>query len=227
MTRGARREAMACLLALAVFFPCFGAAIALYPGGTWYDRHAVGHSLARNFVCDLMQPIALNGQPASLGSALAQLGTLAMLVAGGAFWLQVARLESPPTWVGRWMRRVGIVGCALGLGIPLTPSNRFHEIHLFAVLASFLPILLASLAAGWICLRIPARPLLPRLGAAWTLLFGAASGLTYGWAALPLIGVDLQPSADLLLSLPLWQRLANVGLVLWMLSVSMPNLRAR
>ncbi len=57
-----------CLAGTACFVACFGIAIALYPGGTWFNRRAEGHSFWMNFLCDLMQSRALNGEEATVGS---------------------------------------------------------------------------------------------------------------------------------------------------------------
>ena len=87
------------------FISCYGLAAALYPGGTWWNRRTVGHSFARNFLCDLMQSHALNGEPTPTGSLLARFGMFTMLVALVAFYAQIAKLESPKSRLGRGLNQ--------------------------------------------------------------------------------------------------------------------------
>ena len=81
------------LLALAVVPPLLafvgltGFAMASYPGGTWEERQAPGHSQVRNFLCDLTRPVALNGAPNAAGAQAADLGLMAFVIALAPFFL--------------------------------------------------------------------------------------------------------------------------------------------
>src|SRR4051812_39804109 len=102
----ARRRLVAlCAASTTCFLACFGFAAASYPGGTWTDRRAPGHSLLRNYLCDLMQTRALNGQEAQAGSIAARGGMTVMMVAVGAFFALIAGLAPPGSRAGKVTRR--------------------------------------------------------------------------------------------------------------------------
>ncbi|MEI8256578.1 MAG: hypothetical protein WCJ30_12970 [Deltaproteobacteria bacterium] len=196
----------------AVFVASFGAAIARYPGGTWFNRHAHGHSLAKNFLCDLLQTRALNGQDARVGAQLAGLGMFAMLVALAAFFALVAGLETPVSRAGRIARGAGLLACILGAAIPLTPSDRFRTAHLAAVLVGFVPALLATVAALVVCLRAPGVSRWTRALALLTVSSGALNGFAYAYAAAA--RTHLVDHA-----LPVLQRVSTFGVIGWVLAV--------
>src|SRR5690242_6177137 len=67
-----RTRAMATLASVALFLALFVLAARAYPGGTDWDRAAVGHQFWANYLCDLTRGVALNGVANPLGSLLAQ-----------------------------------------------------------------------------------------------------------------------------------------------------------
>lgn len=86
-----RLLALAVVPPLLVFVALMAAAMASYPGGTWEERSAQGHSQLRNFLCDLTRPVALNGQPNALGARCADFGLMAYVVALAPFFLSTLR----------------------------------------------------------------------------------------------------------------------------------------
>ncbi|HHH11944.1 MAG TPA: hypothetical protein ENK23_07725, partial [Sorangium sp.] len=166
-----------CAVGTTNFVGCYAIAIALYPGGSWFDRHASGHSLARNFLCDLMQARALNGEPAVVGSLLARLGVVAMLLALAAFYSLVARLEGPPTHAGRITQGAGWLACVMGLAIPILTSDHHREAHIASVLGAFVPSLVATIFALIITLRVKGTSWWLRGAAVVTLVAGGIDGL--------------------------------------------------
>ncbi len=201
-----------CVTGTAVFVGCLGAAIAMYPGGTWFNRRARGHSFARNFLCDLLQTRALNGKDAHVGALIASVGMFAMLAALVAFFALIPALESPVSRTGRIARGAGFAACALGAAIPLTPSDRFRTVHLVAVLVAFVPALVATFAALLVCLRAPSVSLWTRVAALVTVVTGGLNGLAYAYAAAA--QTHLVDRA-----LPLLQRASTLGLIVWVLAV--------
>jgi hypothetical protein len=198
-------------------------AIALYPGGTWYDAQAVGHSWWKNFLCDLMQTRALNGEAAPVGSALARLGMVAMLAALAAFYELVARLEQPMSRDGRVARVAGWTAAGLGLLVPVATSDQFRMLHLLTVVGAFVPSVVATVAALRVCLRVEGVSPWIRWFAMLTLGAGALDGCLYAFAyAAPPLG--LVPSSPVVramvsASLPLFQRIATLAVLAWMISV--------
>src|SRR5262245_61394697 len=58
-----KAAAFAVPVLLTAFVGLYLAAAWQYPGGTWEEPTRVGHSFLFNYYCDLMRPVALNGQP--------------------------------------------------------------------------------------------------------------------------------------------------------------------
>jgi hypothetical protein len=201
------------------FVVCYGIAIALYPGGTWWDRGAVGHSFTHNFLCDLMQSQALNGEPAPVGSFLARIGMAVMLVGLVAFYAQIARLETPISRAGRVAERAGLVACGLGFAVPIITSDLSRSGHLVAVVSAFLPSFVATIAAAIVCLRAPSVSLSMRAAAVVTLASGALDGFGYLFVytspALGLVPESVQTRIWIGEALPLLQRIATLGLIVW------------
>ena len=217
-----------CAAGTACFIACFAAAIAYYPGGTWFDSNAAGHSFAKNFLCDLMQTRALNGQDASSGARIASIGMIAMLAAIAAFYALIARFELPVSRAGRIARGAGLLACVLGCAVPLTPSDRFRNGHVAAVLCGFAPSLVATIAALVVCMRAPRVSIWLRSAALVTLVAGALDGLAYAFAYARYYASPQAAQSPLLnASLPALQRVATIGMVAWVLAVCVHANRAR
>ena len=116
-------------------------AMALYPGGTWLDRRAPGHSFFANFLCDLTQPVSLSGIDNRLGALSAQVGMLFFALALGAFFWSVPGQFIPQARATLWVRALGICAVLAFVSVPLLPSQRFGNVHaLLALLAGGLGI---------------------------------------------------------------------------------------
>src|SRR5579862_3417919 len=125
-----------------LFLALVSVAMANYPGGNWLDRAARGHDLARNFLCDLLGPVAINGLPNSVAS-LAMQAAFAVLAAGLTItWWLVPRFFDAPR-LARAMRACALVSLLGLMAIPLTPPTVSHSLHAMAVLAGGVPALVA------------------------------------------------------------------------------------
>jgi len=207
-----------------VFLLCYAAAAALYPGGTWTDPGATGHSFWENYLCDLMQSVAHNGQPAPVSAALARIGMVAMMPALVSFAAQIARLEAPTTQAGRWGVRAAMLGAVLGCLVPLIPSDLWRLGHLIAVVSAFVPTVAAAGVAARISLRTPGGFSGVRAIALLTIAAGGMDAALYVFVYIA-PHLDLVPQSkatrDLILAaIPVLQRLATVGVVLWVLSAT-------
>jgi hypothetical protein len=217
---GRRWLVVLCAAGTTCFLACFGFAAASYPGGTWSDRHAIGHSLLRNYLCDLMQTRALNGQEAQAGSLAARGGMVVMMVAVGAFFALIAELAPPGSRAGRITGRAGLAAAVLGCAVPLAPSDLVRDAHLIAVTCAFVPALLATLAAFSVCLRSQGIPRWIVALAALTLAAGALDGVGYAYAyGLYFANVRVAHDHWLNLALPALQRAATFGLLAWIAAV--------
>lgn len=224
-----RQLAAIAIVSLLLFVTAFAVAASLYPGGTWTSRTLLGHSFFGNYLCDLMQPRALNGQPAELGSLFARFGTVALSVAHASFYVQVANFDDPPTARARLTRRAGLLACAISLAIPLVTADALHTLHVLIVVAAFVPALIATSAALLICIRSPSSTRTIRLLAPLTLGIAGINFALYAFVYVAYwLGVHLPRPLILLVNdlLPITQRLALIGLVAWILAVSLRSARA-
>jgi hypothetical protein len=202
-----RRVLLACV---GLFVVLEGAAMALYPGGTWWDPSAQGHRFWQNFICDLEWRVALDGRPNPVGSALAQ-AAMVVLVAGFVpFWW------AAPAWT-RAVRTLAVVGVGGMLAVALMPSERFGSMHGVAVIFAAVPSIAAtSLAAAgeW---RV-GRRIAAGVGAA--LLGVAALDLT-------LYARTMRDGGPGPVALPALQKIALGLLLTWMTMVAARRPRSR
>ena len=110
--------------ALMAFLALVGAAMATYPGGTWEDPQAAGHSVFFNYFCDLMRPQGLNGQP-NPNASFAEWGLLAFAAALLPFFVAVPLCFPGKPRLGLVTRILGVLASIGGMGIVLVPSHKF------------------------------------------------------------------------------------------------------
>jgi hypothetical protein len=207
--------ALAVLACLAGFGGLLAVAMALYPGGNWLDRSAVGHRFFANFFCDLTQPVSLSGVRNQLGAHCAQLGMLCFAAAlAGFFWLVPCRFVAGSR-ASRWVRGLGVCAVVCFIAVPLTPSERFGNWHaLLALVSGGFGIGAAAWAVQ--ALLVAERRTLAGLGAAALALgaFHAALFVLYlGCAAPPPLIV------------PAAQKVAALLLCAWIAALSLSILR--
>ncbi len=205
---------------LLAFAALMGTAMALYPGGTWEDRHQQGHSQLRNYFCDLERPVALNGAPNELGARCADFSLVAFSLALAPFFLVAARVFPERR---RLALVVGVSGvlCSLGgVGIVLVPSYRFGPlIHGVAVLLAAVPGLTAAFGAtlGHFGARANARA-----------VFGAAaSTLVVTALSVAVFAAQLWRGVETTTGLPVLEKLAVLCAMGWMLLTVAFVLRAQ
>lgn len=112
-------------------------AMALYPGGTWWDRAAVGHRFWENFLCDLEWQVALGGRM-NPGAELAEGAMLLLVAAIAAYWALA------PHWP-RAVRALGWTSVGGMVAVAILPSERYGALHGLAVMAAGGPGLAAAL----------------------------------------------------------------------------------
>ena len=185
-----------------------GLAMRFYPGGNWLDRGARGHRFLANFVCDLTQPVSLSGVENRQGAFCAQAGMLFFALALAAFFLLVPRVCPPEARSARWVRWLGACAVVSFVAVPLTPSERFGNIHSALALASGgFGILGAACAVGGLAYS---HRWLALLGA-FTLSLAALDGALF----VAHLG-DLAPP----LIVPAAQKIAALLLCAWMIGVA-------
>jgi len=199
----------ALLGSVAVFLGLYVTAIALYPGGTWFDRHAPGYDLLRNFVCDLTQPIALDGRANRLGSMFGKASMLALDAGLSVHFLGALRLGRPTPRMARAIRVAAAFSFVGIAAVPLLPSLEVGVLHSIAVLVGTSAGLLAGGFAITVLAGSPYRRI-ARLGMAMFATAFVDAGI-YAWSTFV--------SGATPLALPVIQRLALVLLVAWLASV--------
>lgn len=207
-----RALAFVLLASIAGFALLIHLAIVRYPGGTWFDRTAPGHDLFRNFLCDLTQPIALNGRD-NPGVGLARACMVVLDVGLLCLWLSIPRL-CDPTPLARWLVGLGTISFVGVVAVPLTPSLRLGALHAVAVLCATLPGIAAGVLASIMLARSPHR-LLSRLSSV-LLIVSAIDAAIYA--------VHTLAGGPPPLALPVLQRIAMVVLLTWMAAVALTML---
>ncbi len=205
-----RVVALAVLPPLVVFGSLMAMAMSAYPGGTWEEPAATGHSHVRNFLCDLTRPIALNGTANSSGAQYAQLGLLAYSVALIPFFLVMPFVFPDRLRTGRVAAVAGVLAGLGGVGIVMVPSYRFGAmLHGVTVLLTAVPGLTAALSAtiGVFTTRTSIRPI--RAAAMATLLVTAT--------AVVMFAIQLARGVETTPGLPVLEKLALGCSTAWML----------
>lgn len=183
-----------------------------YPGGTQWDRGAVGNDFWRNYLCDLARSQALDGRPNPIGSRLAQAGLLSMCLALLAFfWLVAGRVSSRPR-CALGIRALGSVASLSALAVAALPADRYSALHGAAILGSGVTgILAAILAVLALALERPA----PRQ----VVLTGAATLVIAILAFVPFVRQYFVDGPGLVVAAVL-ERLAWLSLLAWMASTA-------
>lgn len=152
-----RVVAIGLLVAVAAFVALIARAIKLYPGGTWFDANTIGHDAFRNFLCDLTQPVALNGAT-NPGAPFARAAMFVLDVGLLLVWLSIPSL-SPRSRLSTLLRVAGVASFLGIVAVPLTPSLQFGVLHAVAVFTAAIP----GIAAGVLAAVLLARSSHPRL----------------------------------------------------------------
>lgn len=195
---------------LLVFTGLISLSMSAYPGGTWEEREATGHSQVRNFLCDLTRPTALNGSPNEQGSRYAELGLLAYSVALIPFFLVMPAVFPDRRRLGRVAAIAGVLAGVGGVGIVLVPSYKFGAMmHGVAVLLTAVPGLTAALAAtlGVFTTRAPVR----------AIRAAALATLVVTFIAVVMFAIQLVRGVETTVGLPVLEKLALVCSIGWML----------
>lgn len=189
----------------------FLGAMALYPGGNWLDPAAAGHDFARNFLCDILGPVAWNGAANRGGRALAQAGYWLFCATFAWFWWFAPKRWRPDDGrLGLWTRSAGLCSAAAMVAVPLWPPSSRDWLHQILVYASGIPGGLAALGATAGLLRAGQRR--SAALAVLVLLTVLANGVVYA--------VHMRFSAAPTVLLPGLQRVGALSMVAWVLSVA-------
>jgi len=120
---------------VAIFTILIAYAVARYPGGTWADHATHGYDPLHNFLCDLLEPTALDGE-ANAASARASVTAVIVLAAGLTltWWLLPALFPARARRLGVPVRALGIASTLGVVAVPLAPATSWYWSHAGAVL---------------------------------------------------------------------------------------------
>lgn len=103
------------------FYVLYALAALLYPGGSYVDRREPGFSLVRNYFCDLLEPVAKNGEP-NPGRGLGLVAAALIVPTLVLFWHYVVALYPAERFL-RVTTRIAGFGSALATLLILTPMH--------------------------------------------------------------------------------------------------------
>lgn len=200
-----------CILVLGtliLFVIAIGVAAAAYPGGNYFDRSYPRHHFWHNFLCDLLHRKGLGGGNNDLGSRLATLGMLALVVCMAMYWTLGPWLMPSRVWLGRLCTLAGLLSSLGLIAVALTPSDRLPRLHTAAIVLATAPGLVAAFAVVTGHLLEPHTPLPLRVVGVVALLSVVATSAVFV--------VHTFMGGGYLRALPALQRLAAIGTVIWL-----------
>jgi hypothetical protein len=206
--RLARAASLTMLGAIALGLLLLGLAMWAYPGGTALDPTALGHSFWFNFLCDLTGDVAVNAVANPLGAALARVAMLALAVALGCFWIVAPLSFADGRAFARSITTFGLLAMVGVLFVPVAPGWG----HVFVVLAAAVSGLVASILALIGSVRWSRSRLLASLACA-SVTAGLLDAVLY--ARSYMVEPRVVPPA-----LPVFQRVALILLLAWMVAVA-------
>jgi hypothetical protein len=201
--RRLRVGAVVVLVAMVVGAAALGAAMYLYPGGSFVEPHALRHSFWLNFLCDLTGDLALGGAP-NPAAPIARAAMGAFAVSLVAFWLILPAHLTVARSLALCIRVAGAMSAVALAVVPLATGS-LHAVVVFAVAV---PGLVACVT-GFGALVRPPRDRLSLAAASGAIAAGAIDAVLYARR----VADDYQSCPP---ALPALQRVAFLFMLLWM-----------
>jgi hypothetical protein len=199
-------------ISVGVFLGSVLLAIALYPGGTWWDPKHHGHHFWENYLCDLLHRRSLSGLSNLVGARVATAGLLILgLGIVTAFSLSKEAIPSRKQ-LGRRIAWCGSLGTLLLSSAILFPSDAHPKLHAAGVIAGSIPTILAFAVLVGALLLEPVTTRWLRAVSLGLLVLSVSSLSLYVWNVL-FKGPSLRIS-------PAIERVATIVLLVWLLMVS-------
>jgi len=193
---------------LFMFTILIASAMDAYPGGTAWDAHTHGHDFWRNYLCDLLRAVAINGESNASGARLAKAAMLSLAAGAAPFWWTIARfLRGAP--LGILVRVSGSVSSLAIVLVAVLTSDQFPSMH---------PVLLGGggitgLLAAAVCIisLVRSEPLVAIIG---TATFAVC------FVDLALYATTLRPGAAEPVAVAVLERVTLISALLWMAIVA-------
>lgn len=174
-------------VALLAFVILMGVSMHWYPGGNWVEKHAMaqhpqdphftfsnGHRFLLNYLCDLTQPVALNGKPNVRGMHAGQAGMTLLSLVFLPFWWLLPALFPSKQRSRTMVRLLGTLSSIALVFIPFAPSSRVGHFHDVAIFMAAVP----GLAAAVVGIRGLFAEKRNVYGVRWMTGFAVASAVT-------------------------------------------------
>lgn len=220
MSRKIRTASFFLFVCLGGFIACQAIAMALYPGGTWFDRTSRGHHFFQNFFCDLAAPKALNGQP-NPGAIFAQIGMFAFTLGLIPFWILITHvLRQARARLAKVVLSLGTISSIAAALVPFVSSQRFGNLHPLLVFLAGVPGILAGGLSTYGLVKTRTGSRLPARLAVLTVILVGIDGILY--AVQVATGYELHPWL-----LPGLQKIAAMSLVAWMITAAVLGKRKK
>ncbi len=200
-----RHRANVILISVGISLLLASISMASYPGGSWLDRKAQTHDLLRNFLCDVLGPVAINGEPNPIGSLTMSLAMVIFVLGLTLVWWSI------PGVFSRAIRGCGTLSVFGLIAIALTPPTVAYQFHALALFSGLIPALVA-----WVLtLKVLAR----NGTALWLAWLGGFALVSV------LIGFGLYAHQYFFrspptLALPVSNRVASILFVAWLLAIA-------
>jgi hypothetical protein len=182
--------------------------MAVYPGGTWWNKTTRGHRFWENFLCDLLHRHSLSGAPNFTAARLAEIGMLAMVISIVCAFSLAPELVVTHPRLGRFFGWFGVISTPLLAAAPLLPSDRYPTAHSVAVVFGTLPTLIAFTGLVATILIEPLAQVSLRALTALLLLLLVVCATLYTW--------NVYFGGPSLKALPAVERLATLVLLAWL-----------
>lgn len=201
-------------------------AMAMYPGGTGANPRSNGHAFWENVLCDLAQPTAFNGMSNASARPFAQLGTVALFLAGMLAGL-LAPVVLEDARAAAKCRTFGVSSGIIAMFLPVFPSELHPLMHSVVVMFAG-PLALLSLFY-WV--SATRRSSWVSQGVRWLTVFLASTTFLafFAWIGWFLrMAIERHPESDTAFPATLVapaQRLALLGLIVWTVTVAHAALR--
>ncbi len=197
-----------------LFFLLITISMILYPGGTKADHNRQGYSFFTNFLSDLGESVALNGQP---NTASMVLFLLAMTLAGIATLLfslaftQLFVLTRRSIWFSHIGALLGVIAGICLIGVGIVPENIASGLHNFCIYAGLLIFVAAYIfffqamvrtkglakRISWVYYVLGVVFIVYTIISSWVTLFGPAPD-TLAWVVIQATGQKIIVYAALL-----------------------------
>ncbi len=180
-----------------LFIALYITAAAFYPGGSQADKQARGFSWVHNYWCNLLNDVAINGQP-NRAKFIALAALVELCISITVFWLVLPAATGVGKLLGRLIRSAGILSMIFAVFLI---GNFDHD--LITNMASFFGLL--AMAGGFVALWQAKRR--------WLFWFGLLNLL------LVALNNFVYYSKGLLLYLPLIQKISFLLFLGWVCTV--------